>query len=134
MIIIVWFIAENYWNYFGYTMFWITAECSISLFTSVMKIVFKFTLIFINSVFMLEHFLFLFFEIWQFWLLCNCCCSFVNFIIFIFSKLITFIECSLNVSQNILMQSWPLYASPLFSRPSNVHIHYQVLFYCFVAG
>ena len=52
-------------------------------------------------------------------------CSFVNNYIFFFLKLIIFIACSLEDSQNFLMQSLPLYTSFLFSmllKDDIVHI------------
>ena len=50
------------------------------------------------------------------------CCSFVNRIIFFFSKLIIFMVCFLRDSQNFFKQTSPLYTSCLFSISSNVRI------------
>ena len=47
------------------------------------------------------------------------CCSFLNNFIYLFSKLITFIVCSLKDSQKFFMLSLPLCISCLFSILSN---------------
>ena len=92
--------------------------CSTSVFTSIMTMILKFMIIFIISVFIFTSFL----QMWQFILLkYDLCSSFVNGIVFFFSKLFIFIVSSLNDSEDYFMKS-PLYTSCLSSLPSNVHI------------
>ena len=49
----------------------------------------------------------------------NFCCSFVDNITFLFLELIIFITCSLKYSQNVFMQSLPLYILCLFFEKSD---------------
>ena len=91
--------------------------CVTFVFTSIMRMVFNFTIIFIISAFMLElssanvtdFCIFKFF-------------SFANGIIYFFSKLIIFIACFLKGLQNFSIQYSHRYTSCLFFMPPNFEI------------
>ena len=64
-----------------------------------------------------------FLQMWQFtWFRYDSDSSFINGIIFFFSKFIIFIAFSLKNSRNFVIQSLSLYTSCSFSIPLNVHI------------
>ena len=86
--------------------------CSTSVLTSIIIIVFNFVII-LSLVYLCLNF---FLKIKQIRVFSyDFCCSFVNGIIFFFSKLIIFIECSLKDSQNLFMQPSPQYLSCSFN-------------------
>ena len=123
MMIIVRFIKKNHRNFFRYTTFELTyVICKTSVFTFVMARVFKFAIIFVIRVFIFDFFFF-FLQRWPFvWLRYDLYSLFVNGIIFLFSKLLIFTECSLKDSQKFLMQSSPLCKPSIFSIPLDVYI------------
>ena len=86
--------------------------CGISIFFCIMTMISNFMLF---SIFQIFIFKFFFKSILIFEFSYDSCCSFVNDFIFFFLKLIVFIECFLNNSQNFFMKSLLLYVSCLFS-------------------
>ena len=79
--------------------------CSNSIFTCIMAMVPTSAIFFIFDIFIFKSFL---------TKITNFCCLFANNLMFFFSKLIIFIAHSLKDSQNLFMQSLPLYISCLY--------------------
>ena len=111
---------KNYKNFLRHTIFQITyAMCSTSIFSCIMTMISNFTIFFIFQIFVFKFFL----QIQRILAFSyDSCCSFVNNFIFFFLKLIIFIACSFKASQNLFMQSLPVYTSWLFSMLLNKHI------------
>ena len=59
-------------------------------------------------------------------------CSFVNNFLFFILRLIISIGCSVKDLQNLLIQSFPLYTSCLFSMPLNIYICIYIYIYIYV--
>ena len=116
MTIILRSIVKNYINFFGYTFILVTYPIlSTSIFSCIITLIPNLTIIFIFSMFIVKV-LFKYitnFKAYDF------CCYFDNNVIFFFLKLIIFIVCSFKDSQNLFMQSLPLYTSCFFSMLLN---------------
>ena len=92
---------------------------STSIFSCIMTMVSNFTIFFIFQIFIFKFF---FTNITDFSIFMRFLLLFVNNFIFFVLKLIIFIACSLKNSQNVFIQSLPLYISWLFSMLLNKDI------------
>ena len=114
MIIIIRSIMKNYRNFFSYTIFQITcAMRSISI-LSCNDSDFYFCDTFHLSNIYFQIFLYRYSKFLNFHMI-----PFVNSFIFFLFKISYFIACSLKDSQNVFMESLPLYTSCLFSMLLN---------------
>ena len=105
-----------------------------SLFTCKIAMVSNFLVIFIFSKPLWESFSV---DVTCTHILCYCSFFSVNGNILLFSKLITFVACSLKEVQNFFIQSWPKYIVTLFSilsKPQIIDIEYvhEIISACFV--
>ena len=92
---------------------------STSIFSCIMTMVSNFTIFFIFQIFIFKFF---FTNITDFSIFMRFLLLFVNNFIFFVLKFIIFIACSLKNSQNVFIQSLPLYISWLFSMLLNKDI------------
>ena len=90
--------------------------CSTSIFFCITTMIANLIIFFVFRIIIVKLF---FTNITEFAFSYGFSCSFVNNFIFIFLKLIIFIVCCLEYSQNVFVQSLPLYTSCLFSIPLN---------------
>ena len=90
--------------------------CSTSIFSCITTRISNFIIFFVFRIIIVKLF---FTNITEFAFSYGFSCSFVNNFIFIFLKLIIFIVCCLEYSQNVFVKSLPLHTSCLFSIPLN---------------
>ena len=117
-----------------YNLFTITyAMCSISIFTSIMKIIYHFTAFSIFSIFIVILFFANLTDICIFMI--SAVHLLITLFFFFFLKLIVFIVCSPKNSLNFFMQSLPLYTSysmllMILSTLKNLMEYIFTYFYC----